>query len=173
MDTREVGLGRARVTVPDGATVHAVDDPPDGLTGLCVIRAELVAGATAMIMVAERRWQSSWSMTTVIDGFADACDPETLLIEEIAVEGAVASRRIDGTARRSSNGQAKESSPRPEAIVIVFGRSSDGMLHSMTLRMAADAHDDAHVAIEHLVASFRVALDEAGSPVERTSPWPE
>lgn len=152
MQWQTATMGKAEVVVPGGAIIHVIEEPPDDLSAMLVIRAEVVAGVSCVIILTSRPWQDGWHLSNVVERFAKSCDPETVTVEPVDLPGATVARRLDGTVRVEEDAEDAE----VEAMTIVLVRTPAEKLVTLTLRMNLEDRRAAHVAVEHVIDSFRL-----------------
>lgn len=149
-------MGEAQVDVPEHSIIHVIEEPPDDLSAMRVVRTELIDGVPCVIILTSRPWQRGWHVATVVEKFARSCDAGTVTVAPVNVAGAAMGRRLDGTIRMPDGfGEIDEQ----EAMTIVLARTDHDDLVSLTIRFDLGDLEDATTAVDHVVESFRAGPD--------------
>ncbi len=156
MTWRPVTMGEARLVVPPGAIVHRIEQPPDSLQDMVLVRSELHPGIPSVVILTSRPWEDGWHLASVVERFSANCTPGSVAVSTIDVPGAAVARRLDGIIELEEGFGGQDAL---ESMTILLARSAADRLVTVTIRMALGEREEAGGGVDQVVASF--ALDAA------------
>lgn len=150
---QRVSMGMARIEVPDPAIVHEIEDPPDDLTAMRLIRTEALGGVACVIILTARPWEDGWHLKEVVERFSANCEPESVSLVDLPLDNAKVARRLEGTIRMSDGYGTTDDL---EAMTMVLVRTRRDELVTMTIRMDRSDRESVAALVDRIVGSLTI-----------------